>query len=78
MAYRQIRKSAVDNKIPAPMLTSTFQKSFGLQVHFRGLSFRGVSTKLGTGVGGVRQRLRGQVCGNVQSLCAGRYFLSLN
>lgn len=59
------------------MLTSAVQKSFGLQVHFRGLSFRGVSTKLGTWVGGVRQHLWGQVCGNVQGFCAGSHFLSL-
>lgn len=60
------------------MLTSAFQKSFGLQVHFRRLSFGGVSTKLGSCVVVIRQHLGGQVCGNVQILCAGCHFLSLN
>lgn len=78
MANEQINKSAADIKTPISMLTSAFQKSFRLQVHFRGLSFRGVSTNLGTCVGVVRQHLGGQVCGDVQRLRAGCHFLSLN
>lgn len=60
------------------MLTSAFQKSFGLQVHFCGFSFGGVSSKFATYVAVIREHLGGQVCGNVQILHAGCHFLSLN
>lgn len=64
-------------KISMSMLTSAFQKSFRLQVHFCRLSFVGVSTKLGSCIVVIRQHLGGQICGNVQILCAGCHFLSL-
>lgn len=73
----QADTKALDNKTPASTLTSAFQESFGLQVHFHSLSFGGVSAKLATWVGRVRQHLWGQLCANVQSLCAASHFLSL-
>lgn len=78
MACKQMKKMSVDFNISMLMLTSAFQKGFGLQVHFRCLSFGGVSTKLGSCVVVIRQHLGGQVCGDVQILCAGCHFLSLN
>lgn len=59
-------------------LTSALQQGFGLQVHLCDVSFGGVGRAQGACVGVVRQGLGGGVRGNVQSLCAGRHFLSLN
>lgn len=61
-----------------PTLTSALQQGFGLQVHLCDVSFGGVGRAQGACVGVVRQGLGGGVCGNVQSLRAGRHFLSLN
>lgn len=78
MACKQMKKNICWLlKISMSLLTSAFQKSFRFQVHFRRLSFVGISSQLGSCVVVIRQHLGGQVCSNVQILCAGCHFLSL-
>lgn len=76
-----VKKSSSWHQVTAlcwSTLTSALQKGFGFQVQLGGVSLRRVGRTQGACVGVVRQSLGGGVCRKVQSLCAGRHFLSLN